>query len=227
MLWGKYLRKLNICLILLPYFYIVTQTNTKDESTYLSLFKSGDPEAFTYFFNCYWEELYTVAYRHMRDEDTAKDLVQEVYIQIWEKRHLINSDYLSLRPYFFRALKNKVLNYYASEKVRKEVVEQMLYRMENTVIAGDSSSVYRQLEHIVEESVANLRGLMKTVYQMRTDNYSITQIAQKLGIAEQTVKNYLSEARAILKKELTQRFADRDNLLTLLITYHLIHDFLM
>jgi len=163
----------------------------------------------------------------MRDEDTAKDLVQEVYIQIWEKRHLINSDYLSLRPYFFRALKNKVLNYYESEKERKEVVEQMLYRMENTVIAGDSSSVYRQLEHIVEESVANLRGLMKTVYQMRTDNYSITQIAQKLGIAEQTVKNYLSEARAILKKELTQRFADHDNLLTLLITYHLIHDFLM
>ncbi len=211
----------------MPYFCTVTQTKANDESTYISRFKNGEPEAFTFFFNCYWQELYIVAYRHMRDEDTAKDLVQEVYIQIWEKRDLINDNYISLRPYFFRTLKNRILNYYASEKVRKEVVEQMLLRMESIVRAGDSTTVYRHLESIVEESISNLTGLMKTVYQMRADNYSISQIALQLGIAEQTVKNYLSESRAILKKELTKRFADHDNLLIFMIASSFIHDFLM
>ncbi|WP_437918328.1 RNA polymerase sigma factor [Sphingobacterium sp. LRF_L2] len=204
-------------------------TNTKpgEESLYLPLFKNGDPRAFAYFFNLYWEQLYTVAYRHLRDEDLSKDVVQEVFIHIWEKRSLINSAYISLRPYFFRALKNKVLNYYASERVRKDVVENMLHRMETTVfVENTSATVYQKLEEIVEISVAKLPGLMKTVYQMRSDNYSIQQIAEHLNIAEQTVKNYLSEAKKILKKELTQRFADHDGMLVLLISSYCVHNLL-
>ncbi len=214
--------------MLSSYLCKVTHTEPSEESLHVSLFKNGEPRAFTYFFNLYWEELYTVAYRHLRDEDLAKDLVQEVFIHLWEKRSLVNSAYISLRPYFFRTLKNKLLNYYASERVRKTVVEQMLHRMETTVSPENSSAtVYQKLEEIVELSVAKLPGLMKTVYQMRSDNHSIQEIAAQLNIAEQTVKNYLSEAKKILKKELTQRFADHDTLLLLVVSTYAIHDLLI
>lgn len=202
-------------------------TQAKKESIYLSRFKDGDPRAFTYFFDFYWEELYKLAYRHVQDEDLSKDVVQEVFVQIWEKRHLISEDYLSLKPYLFKAVKNKVLNYYASEKVRKNLMENMLYRMERFASLSDNRfAQYKELEDIVDDSVSKLPKAMKTVYQMRNDNYSIQQIAQQLDIAEQTVKNYLSEAKKILRQDVTQRFADHDGIILILASSFTLHNFL-
>lgn len=202
-------------------------TQAKKEAHYLSRFKGGDPRAFSYFFDFYWEDLYTLAYRHVQDEDLSKDVVQEVFIQIWEKRHLISEDYISLKPYLFKAVKNKILNYYATEKVRKNVMESMLHRMEKYASLSDNQFAhYKELEDIVDDSVSRLPKAMKTVYQMRNDNYSIQQIAQQLDIAEQTVKNYLSEAKKILRQDVTQRFADHDGIILILATSFMLHDFL-
>ncbi|MFZ4861194.1 RNA polymerase sigma factor [Sphingobacterium sp. Mn56C] len=197
------------------------------ERHYFSLFKKGDARGFTYFFNGYWEQLYTIAYRHVRVEDQAKDIVQEVFIQVWEKRHLLHTDYQSLQPYLFKSVKNKVLNYYAREKVRKNVIETMFSRMDVIgMLEGDTLSHYRKLEQIVDRSVAKLPKLMQTVYLMRIDNQSVKDVARDLNIAEQTVKNYFSEAKRILKQDLTQRFSEQDNLPVVVIGSLILHHFL-
>jgi len=205
----------------------VTNAKPNKESIYLSRFKDGDPKAFAYFFDLYWEELYTVAYRHVQDEALSKDVVQEMFIHIWERRDLINSDYQTLRPYLFKALKNKILNYYATEKVRKQVLDQVLQRMEVFTNLNDSNLArYVQLEEIVDNSVSKLPKLVKAVYLMRNDDCSIKQIAQALNIAEQTVKNYLSDAKRILEKDLTQRFAETDVIIVFLASSCLLHNYL-
>ncbi|MEN5057480.1 RNA polymerase sigma factor [Sphingobacterium kitahiroshimense] len=202
-------------------------TQTKKEILYLSRFKNGDPRAFTFFFDFYWEELYTVAYRHLQDEAISKDIVQEVFIQIWEKRHLLKEDYESLKPYFFKAIKNRILNHYATEKVRENIMEKMLYRMDKfTALSDNTHAQYQELENIVDRSIARLPKTMQAVYLLRNDNYSIQQIAQKLSIAEQTVKNHLYEAKKILKQDLTQRFADHDDIFLVLASVYLFHNFL-
>ncbi len=48
--------------------------------------KQGDTKAFTALFNLYWERLFTFAYNILKDETLAKDIVQEVYISIWNRR---------------------------------------------------------------------------------------------------------------------------------------------
>lgn len=202
-------------------------TQTKKETLYLSRFKNGDPRALSFFFDCYWEELYAVAYRHLRDEAIAKDIVQEVFIQIWEKRHLIRDDYDSLKPYFFKAIKNRILNYYAKEKVRENMLEIMLYRMDKfTSLSEHNLAEYQKLEDIVDHAISKLPKAMRAVYLLRNDDYSIQQIAQQLNIAEQTVKNHLSEAKKILKQDLTRRFSDRDNIVLCLMTVYMFHNLL-
>ncbi|WP_312186741.1 sigma-70 family RNA polymerase sigma factor [Sphingobacterium sp.] len=194
----------------------------------LSRFKDGDPKAFTYFFDLYWEELYTVAFRHLREEAQAKDLVQEVFIHIWEKRQLINSDYTSLKSYLYKSVKNKILNFYATERVRKQVLEKSVERMELFSNLDDHNlAKYKALEAIVDNSIDKLPKLMKSVYLMRFDNYSIAQIAQELNIAEQTVKNYLSDAKKIMRNELTQRFADHDSIYLLFASSYILHYYLI
>jgi RNA polymerase sigma-70 factor (ECF subfamily) len=206
----------------------VKTTKANVDSHYLLRFKAGDPKAFAYFFELYWEDLYTTAFRHLQDEAPAKDLVQEVFIHIWEKRDLINTEYSSLKFYLYKSVKNKVLNYYATERVRKQVVEQAAERMELFVSLDDNSLAnYRALEVIVDNSIERLPKLMRSVYLMHHENYSVTQIAKELNLAEQTVKNYLSDARRILRRELTQRFADRDSTFLLLAGSCLLHYYLI
>ncbi|MGJ1430770.1 RNA polymerase sigma factor [Sphingobacterium spiritivorum] len=205
----------------------MTTTRLRIESSFLARFKEGDTEAFTYFFNTYWEELYTVAYRHVQDEGLSKDVVQEVFIHIWERKHLINTEHGSLKPYLFKAVKNKVLNHYASEKVRRQVLDQVMLRMESMAHEEQyNPDTYRKLEKIVDEAVATLPPLVQTVYLMKNDNYSIKQIAQTLNIAEQTVKNYLTDARKKLQQDLTQRFADHDLILIFLISSSIVYNYL-
>ncbi|PVH24320.1 RNA polymerase sigma factor [Sphingobacterium corticibacter] len=209
------------------YLCAVSQTTPMEESTYITRFRDGDPMAFTYFFDSYWEQLYTIAYRHLQDEDTAKDIVQELFIHLWERRTLISTDYPTLGPYLFKALKNKILNYYALEKVRKQVLDQAIQRMDTFTRSGGSTMQhYMQLEEIVDSAVAKLPKLVQAVYLMRLDDCSISQIAQTLNIAEQTVKNYLSDAKRILEKDITKRFADHDVILFFLTNSFLLHNYL-
>ncbi|WP_312365382.1 sigma-70 family RNA polymerase sigma factor [Sphingobacterium sp.] len=186
-------------------------TEAKFDNHYVLRFKEGDPMAFAYFFEHYWEGLYIVAYRHLQEEAQAKDLVQEVFIHIWEKRLLINSEYDSIKFYLHKALKNKILNYYATERVRKQALEKSMESMDVfSKLDSQAFARYQALEAIVDDSIDKLPKLMKAVYLMRADNYSIAQIAAELNLAEQTVKNYLSEAKKIMRRELTRRFADHD-----------------
>lgn len=205
----------------------MTYAKPNEESIYLSRFKNGDTKAFVYFFEHYWEELYTVAYKHIQDEALSKDIVQELFIHIWERRDLINADYPTLRPYLFKSLKHKILNHYATEKVRNQVLDQLMHRMERfTHLDKNAAARYLQLEKIVDSSISKLPKLVKTVYLMRNDNCSIKQIAQALNIAEQTVKNYLSDAKRMLEKDLTKRFAETDLILIFLTSSFLVHNYL-
>jgi len=197
------------------------------ETHYFSLFKRGDAKGFSYFFNTYWESLYTIAFRHLQDEAQAKDIVQEVFITVWEKRHLLHTDYRSLQPYLFKSVKNKVLNYYAREKVRKNVIENMFKSMDViAILEGDTLNHYQKLELIVDESVAKLPKLMQTVYLMRIDNQSIKEVSSALNITEQTVKNYYSEAKRLLKQDLTGRFAEHDSLKMMFVGTIILNHFL-
>jgi RNA polymerase sigma-70 factor (ECF subfamily) len=206
----------------------VKTTEANVDNHYVLRFKEGDPIAFAYFFERYWEGLYTVAFRHLREEDQAKDLVQEVFIHIWEKRSLVSTEYSDIKFYFHKALKNKILNYYASERVRKQVLEKSMERMDAfSNLDSQAFARYKALEAIVDDSIDKLPRLMKAVYLMRADNYSITQIAKELNLAEQTVKNYLSEAKKIMRYELTRRFADHDSVFLLLAGSYLLYDYLI
>ncbi|HAK31511.1 MULTISPECIES: RNA polymerase sigma factor [Sphingobacterium] len=203
-------------------------TEANVDSHYVLRFKEGDPIAFAHLFERYWEDLYTVAFRHLREEDQAKDLVQEVFIHIWEKRSLVSTEYSDIKFYFHKALKNKILNYYASERVRKQVLEKSMERMDAfSNLDSQAFARYKALEAIVDDSIDKLPRLMKAVYLMRSDNYSITQIAKELNLAEQTVKNYLSEAKKIMRYELTRRFADHDSVFLLLAGSYLLYDYLI
>lgn len=158
------------------------------------LLELGDQSAFTEIYNRYSSLLYVYAYKLTADAETAKDIIQEVYISLWDKKHDTTFT-TSLRAYLYSSVRYKFLKLIAHQKVKEGYAEQFL----RTVGAGlNSTEEYiteKELITTVEKLVLELPPKMARVFILsRMEFQSNTEIAQELSISEKTVQNLLSLA---------------------------------
>ncbi|PWK75992.1 RNA polymerase sigma-70 factor (ECF subfamily) [Mucilaginibacter oryzae] len=174
----------------------------------LELLKEDDLNAFDVLFNRYWKSLFIAAQVRVGDEETAKDIVQTLLIDVWQKRNEIQVN-TSLEQFLHGAVKRKVLHHFRSENIRQNAMENALERMGNLIHSEDNLSSYFNLEKIVSEEVEEMPVNMKRAFLLRSDSYSVREIAENLNLAEQTVSNNITEALKRLKRRLKMEYPDR------------------
>jgi RNA polymerase sigma factor (sigma-70 family) len=86
--------------------------------------KGGSTEAFDALYEKYWKEIYTAAFKRLQDPAQAKDITQDIFLQLWLKREENNID--NLPAYLFTATKNKVYNWMEKERRYTPVPELLL-----------------------------------------------------------------------------------------------------
>ena len=165
--------------------------------------KHDDGQAFHGIYERYWLSLYISAVKRARSKEDAKDIVQDVFVSIWTKRHsLVIST--SLSAYLFTAVKYKVINHIESNIVKGNYLKSL----ECAVSAHDPSTgeiiIQRDLEQFVHVAISNLSPKMRQVFELsRQENLSNNEIAGRLNISEQTVKNQISKALKILRMRIS------------------------
>ena len=154
--------------------------------------KEGDTTPFKVLYDRYWERLYLKACRRV-DKDVAKDIVQEVMTTLWRRRKEV--DTLrdgGLGPYLFTAVKYRVISHYAysAGEIRNDDI------FERLSAPGQAQSLEtKELTELIESEVNRLPARMQQVFRLsREDDLSIADIATRLNLSEQTVKNQLTEA---------------------------------
>lgn len=176
----------------------------------LSRIKADDEDAFSLLFDRYWENLYSIAWARVNDADVAQDIVQELFIKLWQRRKTLQI-HTSLDHYLQRAVKFSVISHFRSRFKEDLQLQDAATRMEILHDATSDLEDYFKLEQIIEETVAKMPELLQKVYTMRNESRSIKEIAQDLGIAEQTVKNYTAEVlrrlRLIIKEKYPEKYA--------------------
>lgn len=164
-----------------------------DEKALLLRLQDGDEQAYTFLYQQYHPALYLYAFRLSNDEDDAADLVQELFIYIWDKRRQLTFT-TSFRAYLYRSIRHRFLNLEEHRKVRstfKTNFQDYLNRGENnteTYIA--ESELFQRIDALVAKLPVN----MGKVFQMRNENHTDKEIATRLDISEKTVRNLMSEA---------------------------------
>jgi RNA polymerase sigma-70 factor (family 1) len=164
--------------------------------------------AFDSIYNKYWKALYQAANSRVGDEEVAKDIVQNVFIDIWVKRDTLQIN-TTLNQYLHGAVKMKVLNHYRSENIKQQVLDNALERISKLLYSNPNLSGYFDLERIISEEVEEMPANMKNSFLLRSDSYSIKEIAGNLNLAEQTVSNNISEAFKRLKKRIQVEYPER------------------
>jgi RNA polymerase sigma-70 factor (ECF subfamily) len=156
--------------------------------------QQGNAAAFRQLFDTYWEELFLYACRILKDRSTAKDIIQALFIHLWEKHDGL-PDVDNIPAYLRTALRNRLLN-----AIRDENVYQKHVDIFSEIAAGNDNSLLESLEvkdteHAILASMDALPAKMKNVFYLhRFEHLSVTEIALKLGTSEQTIRNQLNTA---------------------------------
>jgi RNA polymerase sigma-70 factor (family 1) len=166
----------------------------------IRLIKNGDRTAFTEIYKRYAESLAGFAASKLYNLDDARDVLHDLFVKLWEDRYTLTVND-NLRSFLFAAIRYKII-----DKIRRNVTRQEYNVLLQALAEPQANGVEQQLEAkelqaLVDQSLAELPAKTKQIYELSRNEYlSITEIALKLNLSEQTVKNQLSFALKHLRQ---------------------------
>jgi len=177
-----------------------------EDQTLIALLKEGDKAAFTEIYNRYKQLLQSHAYKKLGDFDEVKDVLQDLFTQLWQKRADI-PETTNLSGYLYIAVRNKVFNLLAHRNINDNYIQslQEFVREENYV----TDLLVREKEFLamINQEIDALPPKMRTVFRFsRNSGLSHKEIASQLNLSEQTVSKQITNALKILRTKLGAHF---------------------
>ena len=175
---------------------------TLPDSELLGLLKSGSQAAYTEIYDRYQGLLFVYACKITREENEAADIVQEVFIYLWDKRAQIRFR-TSLASYLYSAVRYKFFNLLDHKKVRADYASSLQEFMNKGHAETDHALREKDLARLIEKEIALLPPKMREIFELsRKAHLSHKEIAGKLGLSEKTVKNQVNNALKELRVKL-------------------------
>jgi RNA polymerase sigma-70 factor (ECF subfamily) len=182
--------------------------------------KKGNKQSFRKLYNRYHKRLYYLAKQYLKDEDLAKDAVQDVFLKLWDKREGLDLS-ASIEGFLFTMLKNHLLNMIRDEKNRKKIIEEVKRTAQNREVRNSTEEeiIYNEYRNLIDEAVVRLSPAKRNVFEMRSfEGLSNAEVADKKGVSEHTVKTqYYLSSKFI--RDYMKKYAD---LLLLVLVWFII-----
>lgn len=157
-----------------------------------------DHRVFEELFRTYFTPLMTFSRRILGDEDDAREVVQLVFIRLWEKRNELDLS-TSLKSYLFRSVHNRSLNVirdrkkFSAEEVPEEAAEW----------DAEAGMEALELEERIRGAIENLPDRCGEIFKLnRFEGLRYSEIAVKLSLSVKTVENQMSKALKLLREQL-------------------------
>ena len=174
-----------------------------DKETILR-FKEGQPEAFDTIYHMHSKKIFYFVRGLVKDEDKAKDLVQEVFITLWEKREQVNAE-LNFDNYVFTIAYNAIRKYFRNLSLENKVKDYLQRESPEIINGTDMTLIFNELLDLASKTVELLPPRRKAVYKLsKQEGKKIREIAETLNISPRTAENHLAKALKFLKEELSE-----------------------
>jgi RNA polymerase sigma-70 factor (ECF subfamily) len=171
------------------------------------LVRRGDQKAFERLFSIYFSRLHAFATKVVRDDGIAEDIVQEVFVKVWEKREQILS--LHVEAFLFRLVRNRCIDYIKFLKVVNNRMEKLgisskieeLYRID---FVGNEPYVLieEELKVQIEKTIQSLPERCREVFILsRLDGLKNREVAERLNISIKNVERHLSRALETFRRD--------------------------
>lgn len=172
---------------------MITANENADDRLLLRRMKENDEGAFTALYDKYWRLAYDAAYKRLNDTDLAKDLVQDIFVQLWNTRTA--SDINNFPAWLSVAIRNNVYRYMQREK-RLRSIKDLLLSVGSNNQEPDHKLLYKEFLASYEKLINSLPEAQQTIFRLHyIDDLSTDLIAERLNISRKTVQNQLAKAK--------------------------------
>lgn len=161
----------------------------------------GSRDAFAEIYERYWSPLYRVAYQKLRVQEVAEELVQDLFVSVWQKRELLIIN--QLKSYLFSALRFSIIDHIRTLTVHERFVAYYEAFASDTDYQTENALALHDLTEAVERSLQTLPDKSQTVFRLsRFEHLTIPEIAQRLDLSEKAVEYHLTRALTALRGQL-------------------------
>ncbi|HBL73682.1 MAG: hypothetical protein A2W90_13290 [Bacteroidetes bacterium GWF2_42_66] len=176
---------------------------TKSNQELLLLLREGNQVAFYNIYERYCKRLYGFVLRYIKQEADAEEIVQEVFIKVWEARAKIDV-YSSFESFLFTIAYNATISLFRKRVTEKKYLEHLmsLQQFENAPDVTNEIH-FNELNERLHTLLNELTPRQKEIFQLsREDGLTHEEIAQKLNISVATVKKHISNTLAFLRSNM-------------------------
>jgi len=166
-----------------------------DDVSLLKLMKTGDQEAFTTIYNKYWYPLMQHVMKAVRIYSEAEDIVQEIFVSIWKNRDRLEIQ-AALSTYLFNSGRYMAIRNIERNITRSNYLQRLSDQLDNGGVPSPETLLHiRDLEERIEQAIQSLPEKMREIFNLsRKQQLSYREIAEQLGISEETVRKQINNA---------------------------------
>lgn len=181
--------------------------NYTDQQLLVSL-KNGEAGAFTEIYERYWDKLLIYALRVIRRQPDAEDIVQELFVSIWRRRHELDVEH-ALSTYLYNSIRYLAFRYIEKNSAYADYLHRLAVQLtgeegEQGDITDIEADIFgRELEGQIDQLIRQLPRKMQEVFVLsRRHHLSYKEIAERLSISEETVRKQVYKSLQILRARL-------------------------
>ena len=178
-------------------------TNKKSDidAELISRLKKDDHDSYRLLFNRYSPSLFRFSFSYLKSKEATEDVVQEVFLKIWNRRSEIKNN-TSFQSYLFTIALNSVRKHFNKLARQNELKHDILLGFSENRSKFDDKPDYPSLLNKLDDLVTRMPEKRREIFiKKKIENKSLKEIAEECSITPKTVEYHITEAMKFLKTE--------------------------
>lgn len=175
-----------------------------DNKVLIECLKNGDEKAYVYLMDNYHHQLCVYANSLIKNRYSAEDIVQNVFIRVWELRIRLNPNF-SIKSFLYKSVYNEFIDLYRKNQSLIPI-EKIYFNALNSVVKEDDSEAFDRIINILNKEIQNLPPKCKNIFILsKKEGLTNIEIAEHLEISIKTVETQITKAFSILRSTLEDK----------------------
>jgi len=172
-----------------------------DNVQLIEALKTGDSKAYTFLVNTYHHKLCVYAYSFTHDHNLSEDIVQNVFMRIWNKRKNLKDDFVII-SFLYKSVYNEFIDQYRSKKSTYPLEKKYIDAL-NTIVENEDEHSIENIIKLVKREIQNLPPKCKEIFLLSKDEgLTNIEIAEYKNVSIKSVEAHITKAYSILRSTL-------------------------
>lgn len=180
----------------------MSENDNISDNLLVTKIRQNDKDAFKSLYNRYSKKIYFFSLKHLGNNVEAEELVQSVFINVWENRESLDAT-KSIKNYIYKSAVNYIYNYLRNRAIRDRFIESEINKGEIHSNLTYDQVYFHDTERLINSIVETLPSQQQKIFQLsRNNGLTNKEIAIKLDLSVRTIENHIYRAKKVIEDAL-------------------------